>query len=562
MHTAADEGVGCAGPDRCIPSTCVAGNCVGTGTPGAMCDDHIGCTRDTCNPASPLLCDHAPDSALCPQDGPCDAYYCDPVEFGCRGTGYCMPDQCTVGQCFSRGFCIETGGIPGAPCDDGDACTGNDTCGAGCHGIPISCDDGVACTIDLCDPATGCAHILDPRACDDGDACTTETVCHGGRCGGDPVSCDDRNACTDDTCHPATGCSHTAVVCGDDGNACTDEICNSLHGCAGNPLSGTACAGDDNVCTADVCLAGVCAHPPVDDGTTCGGGGDPCGVSVCLSGRCAPPGGCDDGILCTRDICLGGGECDHPPQPPDFDCDDGNPCTDSDFCAVAPSGQPTCLGTASGPRPETCGIGACARTVDTCAGGVPQACVPGEPAMETCNGIDDDCDGHVDENRVRAICTLRPLILVDPPMRTEFAVVCRFRDRCDGSLPLPPEGVDADAIWVSRADRLADMNDDVSHPDPATLACPDPQAGTAWERGIVENAAARAAGADTVTFDFSLPHDGDCATFDGDKTALLGRLAGTPNGLITVCVSGRHAGAPWEGCALGLLRRTAAPTLE
>ena len=47
----------------------------------------------------------------------------------------------------------------------------------------------------------------------------------------------------------------------------------------------------------------------------------------------------------------------------------------------------------------TCGVGACERTVETCIGGVPQACVPAAPAaFETCaNGIDDDCDGTVDE---------------------------------------------------------------------------------------------------------------------------------------------------------------------
>jgi len=593
VSTAAAEGGGCVGPDRCTLSYCAAGNCVGSGTPNP-CDDSQPCTRDVCNPAGPFVCDHIPDNSLCSQGGPCDAYICAPTEFGgfqCRGVGPCMLSQCEPGQCDSRGFCISTGGTPGAPCDDGNACTGNDTCGAGCQGTPISCDDGVACTLDLCDPLTGCAHVLVPRACDDGnpctrdacdtdgttcahtrltgdpchagDACTTESVCRDGVCVGDPVDCDDQNNCTDDRCNPFGGCSHTAVVCPDDDNACTAEVCNSLHGCASNPLSGTACAGDDNVCTADVCLVGVCTHPPVDDGKICGGAADPCGLSVCRSGRCASPGGCDDGNLCTRDICLGGGACDHLPQPPDFDCDDGNPCTDDDFCAVTPSGEAVCRGTAKAePRPRTCGIGACERTIDACVDGVPQACVPGEPAMETCNGIDDDCDGLVDEDRIRAMCTLRPAILVDPPMRTEFAVTCRFRDRCDGNLALPPAGIDGKAVWVSRADRLADPNDNMSLPDLSSASCPDPQRGTAWEKGLIENAPARMTGADTVTFDFSLPHDNDCSTLDGDKTRLLQRLAGTPNGLVLVCVSGQYAGTPWEGCALGLLRRTAVPTLE
>jgi hypothetical protein len=44
----------------------------------------------------------------------------------------------------------------------------------------------------------------------------------------------------------------------------------------------------------------------------------------------------------------------------------------------------------------TCGVGACQRTVENCAGGVPQTCTPGAPGTETCNGLDDDCDGVVD----------------------------------------------------------------------------------------------------------------------------------------------------------------------
>ncbi len=50
-----------------------------------------------------------------------------------------------------------------------------------------------------------------------------------------------------------------------------------------------------------------------------------------------------------------------------------------------------------GAQSETCGVGACARTTLTCEGGVPQTCVPGDPTTETCNGIDDDCDGEIDE---------------------------------------------------------------------------------------------------------------------------------------------------------------------
>lgn len=46
---------------------------------------------------------------------------------------------------------------------------------------------------------------------------------------------------------------------------------------------------------------------------------------------------------------------------------------------------------------ETCGEGICQVTVDTCADGEPARCVPGKPATEICNGLDDDCDAEIDE---------------------------------------------------------------------------------------------------------------------------------------------------------------------
>jgi hypothetical protein len=58
-------------------------------------------------------------------------------------------------------------------------------------------------------------------------------------------------------------------------------------------------------------------------------------------------------------------------------------------------------------RPTTCGTGACAAAgIETCTAGVwgGDTCAPGLAGTEICNGIDDDCDGTVD-NGIASIPT-------------------------------------------------------------------------------------------------------------------------------------------------------------
>ncbi|RYE76983.1 MAG: hypothetical protein EOO74_07600, partial [Myxococcales bacterium] len=46
----------------------------------------------------------------------------------------------------------------------------------------------------------------------------------------------------------------------------------------------------------------------------------------------------------------------------------------------------------------TCGRGICTATSTNCIGGVPQVCTPKPSQPETCNAIDDDCNGTVDDD--------------------------------------------------------------------------------------------------------------------------------------------------------------------
>ena len=45
----------------------------------------------------------------------------------------------------------------------------------------------------------------------------------------------------------------------------------------------------------------------------------------------------------------------------------------------------------------SCGVGACARTVNACVNGITQTCTPGMPSPEVCDGIDNNCNGQSDE---------------------------------------------------------------------------------------------------------------------------------------------------------------------
>jgi hypothetical protein len=89
--------------------------------------------------------------------------------------------QVTVTTLGGSAFCADPGN-DGAPCDDADACTSDETCQAGtCSGgTPATCDDGIGCTIDVCLPATGCAFAPDHAPCGPCNACDPAQGCIAG----------------------------------------------------------------------------------------------------------------------------------------------------------------------------------------------------------------------------------------------------------------------------------------------------------------------------------------------------------------------------------------------
>ncbi len=105
-------------------------------------------------------------------------------------------------------------------------------------GTVLDCDDGVACTVDACDPASGCTHTPDHAACDDATACTTDTCDPAGGCiHADAGTCDDGNGCAD-ACISGVGCVHDIAPC-DDGDACTVGDSCTAAGCTGTAHDAT-----------------------------------------------------------------------------------------------------------------------------------------------------------------------------------------------------------------------------------------------------------------------------------------------------------------------------------
>jgi hypothetical protein len=192
--------------------------------------------------------------------------------------------------------------------------------------------------------------------------------------------------------------------------------------------------------------------------------------------------------------------------------------------------------------------------VDLCQNGVPVPCVPGDPAAETCNGIDDDCDGLTDEEAIVADCTASPSTLNLNSQGGSFSLTCKLFNGCDPNNLVPISGDTVSQVYISRLDSANDPSDDLTLPDPTTLPCPDPVLGSLYERGIVENLAARDVSNANVTFKFNLPADGDCATLDGDRQDIAAKLAAVPDGTsATLCITGSTNGTDFQACVLILV---------
>lgn len=148
--------------------------------------DNPPCSGQGCLPAG-APCD---PTVPCCEGFECRAGACAPTDL-CVGVTCSPSDQCHAASCDpATGACRNEPKVDGFPCNDGNACTTQDTCQAGaCAGAsPVVCPPADAChAAGSCDPGTGaCSQpaLPDGTACSDGDPRTVRDACTGGVCAG------------------------------------------------------------------------------------------------------------------------------------------------------------------------------------------------------------------------------------------------------------------------------------------------------------------------------------------------------------------------------------------
>ncbi len=258
---------------------------------------------------------------------------------------------------------------PGADAPGTDAATTD--AGPPCT-TASDCDDGVSCTLDVCDMALGCSHQPIDMICEDGEPCTTDT-CDASGCvhAANSASCDDGTFCNGfDTCGGSTCSVHAgnpcagATVCDEAGGRCTG--CTADTDCPSPSMGAWSMCDYADACDQSAqqtrtvrtfaCTAGACVGSDMvqampctrtTTGTSCGSGS--CGSYGACSGfvgTCSESGGTQS-RTCTDLVC-GSGVCG------------AAMCVENQACTRSTTGT-SCGAT-------TCGaFGTCGGFASTCA---------------------------------------------------------------------------------------------------------------------------------------------------------------------------------------------------
>ena len=308
---------------------------------------------------------------------------------------------CPAGHDCQDGICLLL-------CSDDSHCTGSEVCRDSVC-VPAVCGNGEVEAFEECD--SGDLNI-------DTGACTT--TCVSAACGdnlvfADTEACDDGNLTDGDGCDSnctRTACGNGVVTIGeecDDGNDVPDDGCEadcSYTLCGLDTADGTPCIDDGVFCNGpEVCLGGEC----VASGEACQEDDLSCTTVLCDEtarqcnvldeGYCLIDGACQGDL--TVDATNSCQYCDAINAPTEWTAW-GDDLTYDGGAYAADAGK--VLGDSCGTGLCSGGIVTCDPTVAalTCSTAANAIIEAGETVWDenqpTCNQVDDDCDGEIDEN--------------------------------------------------------------------------------------------------------------------------------------------------------------------